>query len=186
MSWSLYYMSCGSALASKLPLIYANQVIWAPSWLALAPPGRVEEICRKSPAAVVCRLPSHSNKWKQFQPTCLHLFFSHLPHINALFPQLVVPVYKIFLHKYLHHSVRNMYAKFQPNFVGCGHAMTWMSRPHLSQLSNRLLMRYPWIPTTHGPVTTCDSIPCVLPCDGSVVTHTHALWSQSEFSNIEV
>jgi hypothetical protein len=40
------------------------------------------------------------------------------------------------------------------------------------------------IPTNHGPVTTCDSVPCALPCDGSVVTRAHALPSQSEFSDI--
>ena len=111
----------------------------------------------------------------------------HLPHINSLFPQLVVPIYKFFLHIYLCYSVRNTYTKFQPKFVGCGHAMTWMSRPHPSQLScNWLLMRYAWIPTNHGPITMCDSLPCTLPSDGSVVTRTHALPSQSEFSDIQV
>jgi hypothetical protein len=102
------------------------------------------------------------------------------------FPQLVVPVYKIFLHKYLHYSVRNMYTKFQPKLVGCGHAMTWMSRPHPSWLSNQLLMCYARIPTNHGPVTTCDNVPCALLCDGSVVTRTHVLPSQSEFSDMNL
>ena len=51
-------------------------------------------------------------------------------------------------------------------------------------VANVLPMRYAWIPTNHGPVTTCDSIPCALPCDGSVVMCTHALPSQSEFSDI--
>jgi hypothetical protein len=58
-----------------------------------------------------------------------------------------------------------------------------MSRPHPSRLSNRLPIRYARIPTNHGPVTTCDSVPCALPCDGCVVTRTHALPSQSEFSD---
>ena len=43
---------------------------------------------------------------------------------NSLFPQLVVPKYNFFLHKYLHYSVRNTYTKFQPKIVGCGHTMT--------------------------------------------------------------
>jgi len=61
-----------------------------------------------------------------FTDTKCHFIRSRYCHCRCEreIPQLVVPVYKIFLHKYLYYSVRNMYTKFQLKFIGCGHTMT--------------------------------------------------------------